>query len=163
MPVLPYLEQTPVVADSVRLAADAVIVGKVRIAGPARFESSAVARGDQNWIEAGPRFRIGRGSSIHVEFHTMTSIGADVWVGDRCVVHATTLGDGVRVEDGALVLSTSKVGSGSIVAAGALVTEGAEFPDNSYISGSPGRRERDTTPEERDETRRMVSEAVSSG
>jgi carbonic anhydrase/acetyltransferase-like protein (isoleucine patch superfamily) len=84
-----------------------------------------------------------------------------VWVGDDCVVHACTLGDGVRIEDGGLVLSTSRVGSGSIVASDALVTEGAEFPDNSYISGSPGRRVRDTTPEERAATQRMVSQAIS--
>ena len=93
----------------------------------------------------------------------MTSIGADVWVGERCVVHATTLGDGVRVEDGALVLSTSKVGSGSIVATGSLVTEGAEFSDNSYISGSPGVASATPRAAERDETRRMVAEAVSPG
>jgi carbonic anhydrase/acetyltransferase-like protein (isoleucine patch superfamily) len=163
VPVLPYVEFTPEVADTVRLADSAVLVGKVRVAGPARFESSAVARGDQNWIEIGPRFRMGQGSSIHVEFLTQTSIGADVWVGDRCVVHACTLGDGVRVENGALLLSNSRVGGGSLVAAGALVTEGAEFPDNSYIEGTPGRRTRDTTPEERDATRRMVAEALSAG
>jgi carbonic anhydrase/acetyltransferase-like protein (isoleucine patch superfamily) len=105
---------------------------------------------------------MGRGSSIHVELHTPTMIGADVWLGDDVVVHATTLGDGVRVEDGGLVLSTSCVGAGSIVAADALVSEGVEFPDNSYISGTPGRRLRETTPEERAETRRLVADALSS-
>ena len=101
---------------------------------------------------------MGRGSSIHVELHTPTLIGAEVWLGDDVVVHATTLGDGVRVENGGLVLSTSKVGAGSIVAADALVAEGVEFAEDSYISGTPGRRVRDTTPEEREETRRLVAE-----
>jgi carbonic anhydrase/acetyltransferase-like protein (isoleucine patch superfamily) len=162
VPVLPYLEFSPSVGADVSIARDAVLVGKIRVTGPARFDTSAVLRGDQNWIDVGARFRIGRGSTVHVEFHTQTSIGADVWVGDGCVVHATTLEDNVRVEDGALVLSTSRVGSGSIVAAGSLVTEGAEFEPNSYISGTPGRRLRETTSEERAQTREMVGEALRS-
>jgi len=160
MAILPYLSVEPEVGVGVRVADEAVVVGKVRIAGPARIEVGAVLRGDQNWIEVGPRFRIGEGSTIHVEFDTKTIVGADVWVGEGAVVHATTLGDNVRVEDGALVLSTSRVGHGSIVESGALVTEGAEFPENSYISGTPGRRQRDTTPEEREATRQLVATAL---
>jgi carbonic anhydrase/acetyltransferase-like protein (isoleucine patch superfamily) len=162
VPILPYLEHAPQVAEDVALADGAYVVGKVTLAGPARLEVSAVLRADQDQIVVGPRFRMGRGSSIHVELHTPTMIGADVWLGDDVVVHATTLGDGVRVEDGGLVLSTSRVGAGSIVAADALVSEGVEFPDNSYISGTPGRRLRETTPEERAETRRLVADALSS-
>ena len=158
MPVLSYLEHTPHVGDDVWLAEGAYIVGKVSVEGPAHLADGAVVRGDQNRIEVGPRFRMGRGSSIHVELHTPTLIGAEVWLGDDVVVHATTLGDGVRVENGGLVLSTSKVGAGSIVAADALVAEGVEFAENSYISGTPGRRVRDTTPEEREQTRRLVAE-----
>ncbi len=160
MPILPYLEHVPELGPEVLLADDAFVVGKVHVSGPARFESSAVVRGDQNRVDIGARFRLGRRSSVHVERHTSTRIGANIWVGDDAVVHATTLGDGTRVEDGGLVLSTSKVGAGSIVAADALVAEGAEFPDNSYISGTPGRRLRETTPEERQETLRRLAEAL---
>jgi carbonic anhydrase/acetyltransferase-like protein (isoleucine patch superfamily) len=160
VPILPYLEHVPTVGDDVTIADDAFVVGKVSLMGPARLEASAVLRGDQNRIAVGRRFRMGRGSTIHVEPHTDTQIGADVWLGDDAVVHATTLGDCVRVEDGGLVLSTSRVGAGSIVAADALVSEGAEFPENSYISGTPGRRLRDTTPDERAETREMIEQAL---
>jgi carbonic anhydrase/acetyltransferase-like protein (isoleucine patch superfamily) len=160
VPVLSYLAYTPEVGDDVVLADGAFLVGKVSVVGPARLEESAVLRGDQNRIVVGPRFRMGRGSSVHVELHTPTLIGAEVWLGDNVVVHATTLGNGVRVEHGGLVLSTSRIGAGSIVAAGALVSEGVEFAENSYISGTPGRRVRDTTAQEREETRRLVAEAL---
>jgi carbonic anhydrase/acetyltransferase-like protein (isoleucine patch superfamily) len=160
MPILPYLEHVPRIGLDVELAEDAYVVGKVNVAGPAVVAARAVLRGDQNRISVGARFRIGRGSSIHVELETPTTIGTDVWLGDDAVVHACTLGDGVRIEDGGLVLSNSAVGSGSIVAADALVSEGVEFPENSYISGTPGRRLRDTTPEERAETRRWVAAAL---
>ena len=160
MPLLAYLQHVPEVGADVALADDAFVVGKVRVAGPAVLESSAVLRGDQNRIVVGPRFRIGRGSTVHVELESQTRIGADVWLGEGVVVHACELGAATRVEDGGLVLSTSKVGGGSIVAAESLVPEGAEFPENSYISGTPGRRLRDTTADEREATRLMVAEAL---
>lgn len=163
MPILPYLEHHPSVGEGVSIADNAFLVGRVQIAGPARLEPKAVLRGDQNRIVVGPRFRMGYGSSIHVEKHTDTQIGADVWLGNDAVVHACVLGDGCRVEDGGLVLSTSKVGAGSIVAADALVPEGADFPENSYISGTPGRRVRETSPDERAETLRMIAEALRDG
>jgi carbonic anhydrase/acetyltransferase-like protein (isoleucine patch superfamily) len=160
MPVLPYLEHVPHLGAGVRVAPTAVVVGKVSLAGPARVAESAVLRGDQNSITVGARFHIGQRSTVHVEVHTATLVGDDVWLGDDVVVHACTLGQGVRVEDGGLVLSTSSVGAGSIVAANALVPEGATFPDNSYIQGTPGRRVRDTTAEERAETRRRLAAAL---
>ncbi len=97
MPILPYLEFRPEIGEGVGIADDAFVLGKVSVAGPAVLESSAVLRGDQNRVVIGPRFRIGRGSTVHVEVHTDTQIGADVWVVDDAVVHATTLGDGTRV------------------------------------------------------------------
>ncbi len=157
MPTLAYLRHVPELGPDVVLADDAFVAGEVSITGPAVLQSSAVLRGDQNRIVVGPRFHLGRGSTVHVEVHTDTRIGADVWVGDGAVVHACTLGDGTRVEDGGLVLSTSSVGPGSVVAASALVPEGVEFPAHSYISGTPGRRVRETTPEERAETLRMAA------
>jgi carbonic anhydrase/acetyltransferase-like protein (isoleucine patch superfamily) len=158
MPILGYREFFPEIGDQVSVAPDATVVGKVRLTGPARLAARAVLRGDQNSITAGRRFVIGERSTVHVEFVTPTHIGDDVWVGDDAVVHACTLGDGVRVESGGVVLSNARVGAGSIVAAGSLVTEGTEFSENSYIEGTPGRRTRETTAAERQETLRLCSE-----
>src|SRR5947199_5956785 len=60
VPLLAYLDHTPEIGPAVELAADAFVVGAVRLDGPAALESSAVLRGDQNRIQVGPRFRIGR-------------------------------------------------------------------------------------------------------
>lgn len=161
MPILPYLTHMPEVGADVALANDAYLVGKVHVEGPAHFASRAVARGDQNRIVIGPRFCMGNGATVHVEIEAETRIGADVWVGVGAVVHASQVGNGTRVEDRGLVLSNSHIGAGSIVAADSLVPEGAEFGENSYISGTPGRRLRDTTPEERAQTREMIAKALS--
>lgn len=151
MPILPYLEHEPRIDGELELANDAFIIGRVALVGPAVLEARSVIRGDQAAIDIGPHFHLGQGSTIHVDPNSPTRIGASVWMGADAVAHGCTLGDNVRVEDRALVLSRSEIGAGSIVEAGGLVTEGAVFPENSYISGSPGRRVRDTTPEERGE------------
>lgn len=160
MPVLPYLHHQPDVDPDVRLAPSAVVAGMVAVRAPACLAERAVVRGDQSPVSVGPHAALGAGSTVHVENDVPTRIGAWVWVGPGAVVHATTLGDGVRVEAGAAVLSRSWLGAGSVVSAGSLVTEGASFPDNSYLDGTPARRLRDTTPEERAETRRMVRGAL---
>ena len=162
MPILPYLEHTPTLGDKVRVVEDAVVVGNVSIEGPALIESSAVLRGDQSWIAIAPRFRMGQRATIHTEYGVPTQVGSGVWLGDEAVVHACTLGDGVRVEDGGLVLTGSSVGAGSIVAADSLVSEGTSFEANSYISGTPGRRVRETTAAERAETLARLAAALSS-
>jgi carbonic anhydrase/acetyltransferase-like protein (isoleucine patch superfamily) len=161
VPILSYLQYTPEIGEDVSLAADAYVIGKVRIAGPAVLANSAVLRGDQNWIEVAPGFVIGSRSTIHLELDIGTHIGGDVWLGDDVVVHGCTLGEGVRVEDGGLVLSHANLGAGSIVAANAMVAEGATFEPNSYIEGTPGRRTRETTETEREETRQRVKDAYS--
>src|SRR3989442_2121778 len=123
MPLLAYLQHMPEVGADVALADDAFVVGKVSVAGPAVLESSAVLRGDQNRIMVGPRFRIGRGSTVHVELASQTHIRADVWLVDCVVVHAGGVGDGTRVEDGGLVVSTAQGGGGGRGTAGSLLPE----------------------------------------
>jgi carbonic anhydrase/acetyltransferase-like protein (isoleucine patch superfamily) len=156
MPVLPYRDHFPRLGSDVILEDEAYAIGDLVVDGPARFQAGAVVRADRADITIGPRCHIGRRSTIHVDTGNPAQIGADVWIGEDSVVHGCTLGDGVRVEDGGLVLRGSTVGAGSLVAADSLVPEGASFPANSYIAGTPGRRQRDTTPEEREETLRRT-------
>ncbi|MBI2756318.1 MAG: gamma carbonic anhydrase family protein [Chloroflexi bacterium] len=160
MPIYPYREHRPATDEHVLLDPTAVLAGNVSVRGPAAFGASTVLRGDQSHIAAGPRVVFGSGCSVHVEVDHPTSIGADVWVGDGAVVHATSIGDGVRIEGRAVVLSRSSVGAGSIVAPDSLVAEGQSFPENSYVEGVPGRRTRGTTAEERAETFRRVRAAL---
>ena len=141
VPILPYLEHVPAVGRGVALADDAYVVGKVSVAGPARARARARCCAATRTAST-----IGRAVSHRARLDDPRRAAyADADRSRRVARRRrrrarATLGDGVRVEDGGLVLSTSKVGAGSIVAADALVPEGVEFPDNSYISGTPGRR-----------------------
>jgi carbonic anhydrase/acetyltransferase-like protein (isoleucine patch superfamily) len=160
VPLVAYLAWEPQVGPGVVLEEQAFVIGRARVAGPALVRARAVIRSDDSHTAFGPRFVIGEGSTVHVDGGRPTVVGSDVVLGADVVLHGCTLGDCVRIEDGGLVLNGGSVGSGSLVAADSLVSEGASFPENSYIAGTPGRRLRDTTPEERAETRRIAAAAT---
>ena len=163
MPVLPYRERQPSLGPDIVIADDAYVVGEVTMAGPAIIASSAVMRGEEAAISIGARFRMGSRATIHVDPGAETHIGSDVFLGEGCVVHGSVLGDCIRVGAGASVLNHSTVGSGSVIAEGGLVSESATFPENSYIEGTPGKRTRDTTAEEREATLATVRAALGAG
>src|SRR2546421_13082591 len=99
LPVLLYLTHTPQLSAEVSLAEDAVVVGRVTISGRAVIGPSAVLRGDQSFIEVAGPLRMGRGSTIHTEVDVPTRIASGAFLGDHVVVHASVLGENVRVED----------------------------------------------------------------
>ncbi len=156
MPILPYLGIQPTVAPDVEVDAEGFVIGKVTLAEGIRVGPRSVIRADQAAIQIGPRVRVGRSATVHVDPGYPTSIGADVVVEDDAIVHGCNLGDAVLVERDATVLTGSSVGEGSIVQAGALVPEGKAFPARSVIAGTPGRVIRGTTDEEVAEIRRRA-------
>lgn len=70
---------------------------------------------------------------------TQTTIGADVTIGYRAILHGCTIGDNSLIVMGATILNNAQIGRNCIVGANALVTEGKVFPDNSLIVGSPAK------------------------
>ena len=148
MPLLPYEEALPEVADDVSVDEDGWVIGKVKIAAGGRVGPRAVVRGDQDSIQIGPRFSLGAAATVHVDPGRPTTVGEDVIVEDRAIVHGCTIGDAVLVEREATVLSGSVVGEGSIVQADALVSEGKAIPPRSVVAGTPGKVVRQTTDEE---------------
>ncbi|MCC6174698.1 MAG: gamma carbonic anhydrase family protein [Chloroflexi bacterium] len=156
MPLLPYLRTMPTVADDVEIDDEAFVIGKVTVARGVRIGRRTVLRGDQSPILVGEGCRFGNEATVHVDPDKPTTIGVDVVVEDRAVVHGCTVGDAVLVEREATILSGSVVGAGSIVQADALVPEGREIPPRSVVSGTPGRVIRQTTDEEVEAIRRRA-------
>ena len=86
---------------------------------------------------------------VHVDDASPTSVGADVSVGHRAVLHGCEIGDGALVGMGATVMSGAVIGAGAMVAAGALVTPGKVVPPGVLAAGVPARVVRDLTAAER--------------
>lgn len=158
MPLLPYLGTVPTVGDDLELDAEGFVVGKVTLGRGVRIGARTILRADQDRITVGNHVRFGRAVSVHMDPTFPTQIGSAVVVEDDAIVHGCVLGDAVRIERDATVLTGSSIGEGSIVLAGTLVPEGKAYPPRSVIAGTPGKVIRETTADEVAETRRRAIE-----
>ena len=69
-------------------------------------------------------------------------------IGHHAILHGCTIGDGVLVGMGAIVLNAAVIGEGSLVAAGALITQGMVVPPRTLVAGVPGKVRRELSAEE---------------
>lgn len=133
------------ISRSAFIAPNATIVGNVSIGDDCAILFGAVIRGDTAPI------RIGAGSNVqdlcclHADPGFPCTIGSNVTLGHRAVVHGATLADNILIGIGAIVLNGAKIGQWSIIAAGALVPEGKAIPPRSLVMGVPGKIIRETT------------------
>ena len=129
----------PDIAADAWIAPDAQIIGRVVIEPGASIWWGAVLRGDNEEI------RIGRGSNVqdlcclHTDPGFPLTIGANVTVGHKAMLHGCTIGDDSLIGMGATVLNGAKIGTGSLIGASALVSEGKDIPDRVLVMGAPGR------------------------
>jgi carbonic anhydrase/acetyltransferase-like protein (isoleucine patch superfamily) len=135
----------PRIADSAWVADSAQVMGNVELAENTSIWFGAVVRGDTEVIRIGRGSNIQDGSVLHADIGMPLSIGENVTVGHKVMLHGCTIGDGSLIGIGAVVLNGAKIGKACIVGAGALVTEGKEFPDGCMILGSPAKVVRELT------------------
>lgn len=138
----------PLIADSAWVADSAQVMGNVTLAADASIWFGAVVRGDTETIRVGQRTNIQDLSVLHADVGMPLTVGDDVTVGHKVMLHGCTIGDGSLIGIGAIVLNGAKIGKGCLVGAGSLVTEGKEFPDGSMIMGTPAKVVRQLTPEQ---------------
>jgi len=147
----------PHVADDACVDEAAVIIGDVAIGAQSSVWPGCVLRGDVQVIRVGERTNIQDGTIVHVahdgppnpEGGLATIIGDDVTIGHRAIVHACTIEDRVLVGMGAIVMDGATVRSDVIIGAGALVPPGKELESGGLYVGSPVRRARELTNDER--------------
>jgi carbonic anhydrase/acetyltransferase-like protein (isoleucine patch superfamily) len=87
-------------------------------------------------------------------------VGDNVTIGHRCVVHACTIGNEVRIGIGAVVLTGAVIEDGAQVGAGALVPPGKVVKAGWLVMGVPARPVREMSAEEREDIRRNAREYV---
>ena len=125
------------------VADSAQVIGKVRIMAGASVWMGAVLRGDVEAIEIGPGSNVQENSSLHTSHSLPLQVGAHVTIGHSVTLHSCIIGDGSLIGMGATVLDGAEIGKGSLVAAGSLVTPGTKFGENSFILGSPAKRQKE--------------------
>jgi carbonic anhydrase/acetyltransferase-like protein (isoleucine patch superfamily) len=139
--ILPYAGTVPMVAADAFVAPGAVLTGDVVIASGASVWFGCVLRGDERAIRVGERSNLQDLAVIHTSRGGWdASIGADVTVGHRVVLHGCRIHDGVLVGIGAIVLDEVEIDSGAVIAAGAVVAPGKRVGAGELWAGVPARK-----------------------
>ncbi len=80
---------------------------------------------------------------------SIVTVGADVTVGHRAILHGCTVEDGCLVGMAATIMDGAIVRSGAIVGAGSLVPPGKDLEGGYLWVGSPVRRVRELREDEK--------------
>jgi carbonic anhydrase/acetyltransferase-like protein (isoleucine patch superfamily) len=143
-----FLYRQPQIDPTAYVAAEAVVIGDVRLAARASVWPMAVLRGDINFIEIGEGSNVQDGCIVHLAEDLPVRVGKLVTVGHRAILHACTVEDECLIGMGATILDGAVIGRGSIVGAHALVTGGVHIPPGSLVMGMPAKVVRALKPEE---------------
>jgi carbonic anhydrase/acetyltransferase-like protein (isoleucine patch superfamily) len=123
------------------LAENATIIGDVILGDDCSVWFQAVIRGDVNAIRIGHRVNVQDGAIIHCTWNkAATSIGDNVSIGHRAIVHGCTLKNNILVGMGAIIMDHAVVEDNVLIAAGAIVLENMVLESGYIYAGIPARK-----------------------
>ncbi|MGM0585815.1 MAG: gamma carbonic anhydrase family protein [Pseudomonadota bacterium] len=131
------------------VAPGAQVMGTVTLKSGSSVWFNAVIRGDKERITVGEGSNIQDGAVMHADPGVPLTVGRNVTVGHKAILHGCEIGDGALIGMNAVVLNGARIGRECLVGANALVTEGKEFPDGWMILGAPAKAVRELSEEER--------------
>lgn len=151
-----YLQHQPKIAASTWVDPSAVVIGDVEIGEDCSVWPTAVIRGDMHRIRIGDRCSIQDGSVLHIthagpfspEGFPLT-LGNEVTVGHKVILHGCTLGSRILVGMGAIIMDGAVVEDEVIIGAGSLVPPGKTLESGYLYVGSPVKAVRPLTEEEK--------------
>jgi carbonic anhydrase/acetyltransferase-like protein (isoleucine patch superfamily) len=153
----PHQGRHPTLAAGVYVDDTALVIGDVQIGEDSSIWPMAVVRGDVHSIRIGRRCSIQDGSVLHVTHagpHTgdgwPLSLGDDVTVGHRVVLHGCSIGSRVLVGIGSIVMDGAVVNDDVVIGADTLVTPGKDLESGYLYVGSPARQARPLSRKELD-------------
>jgi carbonic anhydrase/acetyltransferase-like protein (isoleucine patch superfamily) len=134
---LPDYWPAPDLSEAAFVAANATVLGQVRIGAGASIWYGAVVRGDVEAIQIGAYTNVQDGAVLHADPGQPAVLEDYVTVGHKAVVHAAYVERGSLIGIGAVILDGVRVGAGSIVGAGAVVSK--DVPPRSLVVGVPAK------------------------
>ena len=121
------------------IAPGACIIGSVTLENNVSIWFNAVIRGDEEPIHIGANSNVQDGAVLHTDLGAPLSVGNDVTIGHKAVLHGCTIGDGSLIGINSVILNHVVIGKNCLIGANALITEGKVIPDYSLVVGSPGK------------------------
>jgi carbonic anhydrase/acetyltransferase-like protein (isoleucine patch superfamily) len=130
---------SPKFNESNFIAKSADVIGDVVLKENASIWFQCVLRADNDTITIGKNSNIQDASVLHVDPGYPLTIGENVTIGHKVMLHGCTIGDNTLIGMNAVVLNGAKIGSNCIVGANALITENTVVPDGTMALGSPAK------------------------
>ncbi|MBW6499347.1 MAG: gamma carbonic anhydrase family protein [Bacteroidales bacterium] len=139
---------TPKFGKDCYLADNATIIGDVIMGDQCSVWFNAVVRGDVHYIRIGNKVNIQDGAVVHCTYQTApTTIGNNVSIAHKAIVHGCTIEDNVLIGMNAIVMDNARIGKNSIIAAGAVVLENTVVEPGSVYAGIPAKKIKDISQE----------------
>lgn len=137
---------TPHLGERVFIDPTSLVLGDVTLGDDSSVWPMAVVRGDMHRIRIGARTSVQDGCVLHITHasdfnpggHPLT-VGDDVTIGHKAILHGCTLGSRILVGMGAIVMDGAVVEDDVIIAAGAVVTPGKHLEGGHVYAGNPAR------------------------
>ena len=130
----------PQVGRNAFYATGSLLIGDVQAGDDCTFWFYSVVRGDVCRIRMGNKVNIQDGVIIHGTYKKFdTSIGNNVSIGHRALVHGCEIGDNVLIGMGAIIMDGCKINSNTIIGAGSVVLQNTIVPENSIFAGNPAK------------------------
>ncbi|KAL3938086.1 MAG: hypothetical protein SGBAC_006934 [Bacillariaceae sp.] len=132
------------------IAPNAAVIGNVILGEDVSVWFGVVIRGDiaDQPISIGARTNIQECAVLHHDANYPLTIGKDVTVGHKAMLHGCSIGDNTLIGMNATVLNGAKIGKNCIIGANSLIPERKVIPENSLVVGSPGKIVRKLTDEQ---------------
>lgn len=147
---------SPHLGERVYIDPDCVVIGNVALGDDCSVWPMTVIRGDMHRIRIGARTSVQDGSVLHIthasDFNPEgfpLTIGDDVTIGHKAILHGCTLGNRILVGMGAIVMDGAVVDDEVIIAAGAVVTPGKYLESGYVYAGNPAKALRPLKEKER--------------
>jgi carbonic anhydrase/acetyltransferase-like protein (isoleucine patch superfamily) len=132
------------------VAPDATLVGDITLEAAVSIWFQVVIRAENDRILIGEGSNVQDGSVLHVDPGYPLTLGRNVSIGHKVMLHGCSIGEGSLIGINSVVMNGARIGKGVLVGANTLIAEGKEIPDGVLVLGSPGRVVRELKPEQRD-------------
>ncbi len=128
-----------ILGDDYFIADSASVIGSVVMHQNASIWFGAVLRGDNDVITIGENSNVQDLSVLHVDPGFPLTIGKNVTVGHKVMLHGCEIGDNTLVGINSVILNGAKIGKNCLIGANSLISENKVIPDGSLVMGSPGK------------------------
>jgi carbonic anhydrase/acetyltransferase-like protein (isoleucine patch superfamily) len=130
------------------IAPGAHVIGSVILGRDVSIWFNSVVRGDNDLITIGDNSQVQDGCVLHSDPGFPLTLGKDVSIGHKSMIHGCTIGENTLIGINSVVLNGAVIGKNCLIGANSLITERKVIPDGVMVMGSPGKVVRNLTAKE---------------